>query len=62
MRGGSGGGRYEDHRDIAQLDAYSDYEGTAAMIDFMKRGNIRIIPEVDGINLSVARQKRRRTH
>lgn len=51
--GGSGGGRYEDHRDIAQLDAYSDYEGTAAMIDFMKRGNIRIIPEVDGINLSV---------
>lgn len=51
--GSGGGGRYEDHRDIAQLDAYSDVQGTDAMIDFMKRGNIRIIPEVDGINLSV---------
>ena len=51
--GSGGGGRYEDHRDIAQLDAYSDLQGTDAMIDFMKRGNIRIIPEVDGINLSV---------
>ena len=51
--GSNGGARYEDHRDIAQLDAYSDFQGTDAMIDFMKRGNIRIIPEVDGINLSV---------
>lgn len=51
--GSGGGGRYEDHRDIAQLDAYSDFQGTDAMIDFMKRGNIRIVPEVDGINLSV---------
>lgn len=51
--GSGGGGRYEDHRDIAQLDAYHDVQGTDAMIDFMKRGNIRIIPEVDGINLSV---------
>ena len=51
--GSGGGGRYEDHRDIAQLDAYRDVQGTDAMIDFMKRGNIRIIPEVDGINLSV---------
>ena len=53
-RDGSGGGaRYEDHRDIAQLDAYSGFAGTDAMIDFMKRGNIRIMPEGDGINLSV---------
>ena len=51
--GSNGGARYEDHRDIAQLDAYSDFQGTDAMIDFMKRGNIRIIPEIDGINLSV---------
>ena len=51
--GSGGGGRYEDHRDIAQLDAYSDLQGTDAMIDFMRRGNIRVIPEVDGINLSV---------
>ena len=51
--GSGGGGRYEDHRDIAQLDAYRDVQGTDAMIDFMKRGNIRIIPEIDGINLSV---------
>ena len=51
--GSGGGGRYEDHRDIAQLDAYSGLQGTDAMIDFMKRGNIRVIPEVDGINLSV---------
>lgn len=51
--GSNGGARYEDHRDIAQLDAYSDFQGTDAMIDFMKRGNIRIIPEIGGINLSV---------
>ena len=51
--GSGGGGRYEDHRDIAQLNAYSDLQGTDAMIDFMRRGNIRVIPEVNGINLSV---------
>ncbi len=51
--GSGGGGRYEDHRDIAQLDAYRDVQGTDVMVDFMKRGNIRIIPEIDGINLSV---------
>lgn len=51
--GGSGGYRAVDHRDISQIAAYEELSGTDAMIDFMKRGNIRIIPEVDGINLSV---------
>lgn len=31
----------------------SDLSGTEAMVDFMQRGNIRIMPETGGINLSV---------
>ena len=51
--GASGGYRTVDHRDIVQLDKYGEMSGTEAMIDFMKRGNIRVMPEGDGINLSV---------
>lgn len=50
--GGSGQYREEDHRAI--LEAYgedTDMGGTEAMIDFMRRGAIRIMPESGGIQL-----------
>lgn len=47
------GMRSVDHRDIGEV--YSDgSDGVNAMIDFMKKGNIRIMPESNSINLSVA--------
>lgn len=52
--GAPGGYRTVDHRDI--LDAYgeeSDMSGSEAMVDFMAQGNIRVSPEIGGINLSV---------
>ncbi len=52
--GASGGYRTVDHRDI--LDIYpedTDMDGNEAMVDFMSRGNIRIMPEGGGINLQV---------
>lgn len=51
--GARGGYRTVDHRDISQIKAYNDFSGNDAMIDFMKRGNIRIMPEGSGVNLSV---------
>ena len=52
--GASGGYRTVDHRDI--LDIYpedTELDGNGAMVDFMSQGNIRIMPEGNGINLSV---------
>lgn len=52
--GASGGYRTVDHRDI--LDIYpeeTEMDGNGAMVDFMRQGNIRIMPEGDGINLQV---------
>lgn len=49
--GASGGYRQVDHRDIFYED--SGDSGTSAMIDFMRRGNIRVIPESPGINLQL---------
>ena len=49
--GAPGGYRAMDHRDI-----FADFDGdggTDAMIAFMSRGNIRVSPEVPGINLQV---------
>lgn len=51
--GASGGYRTVDHREIGVLTAYENTEGSDSLIDFMKRGNIRILPEYGGINLSV---------
>lgn len=51
--GASGGYRTVDHRDIGEIKAYENTSGTDALIDFMKRGNIRVLPEDGGINLSV---------
>ena len=54
--GASGGYRTVDHRDIWDSfpeDMQEDFDGNGAMVEFMHRGNIRIMPEGDGINLSV---------
>lgn len=53
--GGPRGHRSADHRIVGTL--YEDLHGTAAMVDFMNRGNIRILPESGGIDLSVAPNK-----
>ena len=51
--GAGGGYRTVDHRDISTISSYKNASGTDSLIDFMKRGNIRVIPEYGGINLSV---------
>ena len=54
--GARGGYRTIDHRDID--DVYNDeLFGTEAMIDFINRGNIRIMPEVGGVELSAVPTK-----
>ncbi len=50
-QGGRSGYRVLDHRDI--FDMYSDIGGSDAMIEFMSRGNIRVIPESPAINLQI---------
>ena len=54
--GGPRGHRSADHRIVGTL--YEDLQGTAALVDFMNRGNIRIIPETGGIDISVAPNKK----
>lgn len=51
--GAPGGYRTVDHRDIWDIMDNEDIDGTQAMIEYMKQGNIRISPESNGINLSV---------
>ncbi|MBO5123477.1 MAG: hypothetical protein J6B99_10005, partial [Oscillospiraceae bacterium] len=57
--GAPGGYRTVDHRDIR--DAFGDdYGGNGysdSLVQFMREGNIRIMPESSGINLSVAPTK-----
>lgn len=53
--GAPGGYRTVDHRDITDALGY-DYGGgeySGSLIQFMSEGNIRIVPEIGGINLSV---------
>ena len=49
--GGQSGQRSADHRDINIC--YDDKDGTDALIQFMNEGNIRLLPENGGIDLSV---------
>ena len=49
--GAPGGYRTVDHRDIF-YDIDGSY-GTDAMVEFMRRGNIRVMPEQPGINLQI---------
>lgn len=51
--GAPGGYRSVDHREIFDIYEDSDVSGTDAMIEFISRGNIRVIPEYPGINLQV---------
>lgn len=53
--GASGGYRTVDHRDIVAAlgDDYGNGDYSGALVQFMSEGNIRIIPEMGGINLSV---------
>ncbi len=48
------GMRGNDHRDIGQLYASGEMQGSAAMIAFMKDGNIRVMAETPGIDISTA--------
>lgn len=49
--GAPGGYRTVDHRDVA--DVFEGMDGNEAMIAFMQRGNIRVMPETPGINVQV---------
>lgn len=53
--GAPGGYRTVDHRDIVDAlgDDYGNGEYSGSLVQFMSEGNIRIIPECNGINLSV---------
>ena len=53
--GGPGGSRYVDHRDIrdALSEDYGGEDYSGSMVQFMSEGNIRISPEINGINMSV---------
>ncbi len=49
--GAQAGYRSMDHRDVSELYDAEGISGTDAMIKFMSEGNIRISPEMGGINL-----------
>ena len=57
--GAPGGYRTVDHREIRDAlgDDYGGDSYTGGMIQFMREGNIRIMPESNGINLAVAPTK-----
>lgn len=54
-KGGPGGYRTVDHRDIRDAigEDYGGDDYSGSMVQFMSEGNIRISPESGGINLSV---------
>ena len=49
--GGSSGRRSMDHREVESLYEADGISGSDAMVKFMGEGNIRISPEIGGINL-----------
>lgn len=51
-QGASGFDRQCDHREIASCyDEIGEMSGTDALIDFLNRGNIRLMPECGGVEL-----------
>lgn len=44
--------RQVDHRDITELDYFSDMDGVDAMVQMLNDGNVRLMPESGGINIS----------
>ncbi len=61
--GAPGGYRTVDHRDITDAlgEDYGDGDYSGGMVKFMSEGNIRVSPEIGGINLSVAPNKSQRS-
>lgn len=62
--GAPGGYRTVDHREILEAydeSAQDEMSGAEAMVDFMQKGNIRVSPETDGINVSVLPTKAQET-
>ncbi len=61
--GAQGGYRTVDHRDITDAlgEDYGDGDYSGGMVKFMSEGNIRVSPEIGGINLSVAPNKSQRS-
>ncbi len=53
--GAPGGYRTVDHRDISDAlgSEYGGEDYSGSLVQFMSEGNIRIVPEIGGINLSV---------
>ena len=53
--GGPGGQRDVDHRDIRDAlgEDYGGEDFSGSLVQFMREGNIRVMPESNGINLSV---------
>ncbi len=61
-RGGPGDTRDEDHREIwAAYGEPGDMTDIQTEIDYLSRGNIRIMPEANGINVSVLPTKAQET-
>ncbi len=61
--GAPGGYRTVDHRDITDAlgEDYGDGDYSGGMVKFMSEGNIRVSPEIGGINLSAAPNKSQRS-
>ena len=61
--GAPGGYRTVDHRDITDAlgEEYGGDDYSGGMVQFMSEGNIRVSPEMGGINLSVAPNKAQRS-
>jgi len=56
-QGARGGYRAVDHRDIFDIYEDGDTYGTEAMIEFMSKGAIRVMPESPGIDLMIEPNK-----
>ena len=61
--GAHGGYRTVDHRDITDAlgEEYGGDDYSGGLVQFMSEGNIRVSPEIGGINLSVAPNKTQRS-
>ena len=53
------GSRAEDHRAIGQIYASSELQGGAAMMQFMKDGNIRVMAETPGVDIATTAEPTR---
>lgn len=61
--GANGGYRTVDHREIVDAlgEEYGGEDYSGAMVRFIGEGNIRVSPEMGGINLSVLPNKAQRS-